>query len=70
VVGGQSLKMASPFLGGELAMRCEQSEHGESQLFVKYLCTIFAIFLIRLFYFLITLDDTTALSHACRQRAN
>jgi len=28
--------MAAPFSGVELAMRCEQSEHGESQLFIKY----------------------------------
>ena len=42
VVGGQSLKMAKPFLGVELAVRCERSEHGESQLSIKYLCTIYS----------------------------
>jgi len=42
-VGGQSLKMAKPFLGVELAMRCERSEHGESQQFIKNLCAIYTI---------------------------
>ena len=32
VAGGQSLMMAKPLLGEELARRCEQSEHGERQL--------------------------------------
>ena len=32
VEGGQSLMMAKPLLGEELARRCEQSEHGERQL--------------------------------------
>ena len=26
--------MANPFLGEELVMRCERSEHGENQLFI------------------------------------
>jgi hypothetical protein len=33
VAGGQSLRMAKPFWGVELAVRCERGEHGESQLF-------------------------------------
>ena len=40
VVGGQSRKMAKPIFGRGLAMRCEHSEHGKSQLSVKYLCVI------------------------------
>ena len=40
VVGGQSRKMAKPIFGRGLAMRCERSEHGKSQLSIKYLCSI------------------------------
>ncbi|MCL2651046.1 MAG: hypothetical protein FWD60_08500, partial [Candidatus Azobacteroides sp.] len=43
VVGGQSRKMAKPILGRGLAVRCERSEHGKSQLFVKYLCILLFI---------------------------
>ena len=35
VVGGQSRKMAKPIFGRGLAMRCERSEHGKSQLSKK-----------------------------------
>ncbi|MDR2584698.1 MAG: hypothetical protein LBC84_00510 [Prevotellaceae bacterium] len=50
VVGGQSRKMAKPIFGRGLAMRRERSEHGESQLSIKYLCTIHATFLSHLFF--------------------
>jgi len=43
---GRAEKWRSPFLGVELAVRCERSEHGKSQLSVKYFCTI----LISLFF--------------------
>jgi len=45
-VGGQSRKMAKPIFGRGLAMRCERSEHGKSQLSLKYSCSILAIFFI------------------------
>ena len=38
---GRAEKWRSQFLGVELAMRCERSEHGKSQLFIKYICPIF-----------------------------
>ncbi|MDR2833266.1 MAG: transposase, partial [Streptococcaceae bacterium] len=37
--------MAKPIFGRGLAVRCERSEHGKSQLFKKYFCTILSIFL-------------------------
>jgi hypothetical protein len=44
-VGGQSRKMAKPIFGRGLAVRCERSEHGKSQLSKKYFSTIlFVIF--------------------------
>jgi len=44
-VAGGSLKMAKLFLVVGLAVRCERSEHGESQLSIKYFCTIYTTFL-------------------------
>ena len=44
VAGRQSRKMAKPILRRGLAV-CERSEHGKSQLFIKYLCTILITFL-------------------------
>ena len=44
---GRAEKWRSPFLGVGLAMRCERSEHGKSQLFIKYFCTILPL----VFYF-------------------
>jgi hypothetical protein len=46
VVGGQSRKMAKPIFGRGLAVRCERSEHGKSQLSKKYICTILITFLV------------------------
>jgi len=43
-VGGQSRKMAKPIFGRGLAMRCERSEHGKSQLSIKFLCVILISF--------------------------
>jgi len=40
VVGGQP-QNGEAILGLWLAVRCEQSEHGKSQLSIKYFCTIF-----------------------------
>jgi len=34
---GRAEKWRSPFLGVGLVVRCERSEHGKSQLFVKFL---------------------------------
>ena len=48
VGGGQSRKIAQQFLGEELAMWCERSEHDESQLYyvsmskILIICVIFA----------------------------
>jgi hypothetical protein len=54
--------MAKPIFGRGLVVRCERSEHGKSQLFIKFLCpilTILAIFyLVLSFYFFITPDVT------------
>jgi len=41
VVGGQSRKIAQQFLGEELAMWCERSEHDESQRYFLKICLIF-----------------------------
>jgi len=60
VVGGQSRKMAKPIFGRGLAMRCERSEHGKSQLSMKYFCTI----LIFVFYYLFF-----RVSPSCQQRS-
>jgi len=54
VVGGQSRKMAKPIFGRGLAMRCERSEHGKSQLSIKYFCAIFISFLKTLHFSLIS----------------
>jgi len=43
---GKAEKWRSPFLGEGLAVRCERSEHGKSQLSIKYLCSILATFFI------------------------
>jgi len=39
-VGGQAEKWRSPFLGYGLAMRCERSEHGKSQLSNFIICQV------------------------------
>jgi len=41
---GRAEKWRSPFWGVGLAVRCERSEHGKSQLFIKYFCTILTTF--------------------------
>ena len=38
--------MAKPIFWRGLAMRCEHSEHGKSQLSLKYFCSILAIFFV------------------------
>ena len=60
VVGGQSRKMAKPILGRGLAMRCERSEHGKSQLSIKYFCTILIVIVYHLFF---------RVSPSCQQRS-
>jgi hypothetical protein len=37
---GKAEKWRSSFWGVGLAVRCERSEHGKSQLSIKYFCTI------------------------------
>jgi len=44
---GRAAKWRSAFWGEELAVRCERSEHGKSQLFIKYFCPILPL----VFYF-------------------
>jgi hypothetical protein len=41
---GKAEKWRSPFLGVGLAMRCERSEHGKSQLSKKFLHHLFLLF--------------------------
>jgi len=58
-----------PFLGVELAVRCERSEHGKSQLSLKFLCTIFIPPLRHLFY-LYTFFLTLHFSLICQTTQN
>jgi hypothetical protein len=37
---GKAEKWRSPFLGEELAVRCERNEHGKSQLSISLICQI------------------------------
>jgi len=59
-VGGQSRKMAKPIFEAWIGGVCEHSEHGKSQLSIKYLCPI----LIALFTFV--LQKSLSLSAALR----
>ena len=81
---GRAEKWRSPFLGVGLAMRCERSEHGKSQLSIKYLRSIlllvFKVIVISSFIFSgfaiivsnalsFSLPNRTALSATCAQRS-
>jgi hypothetical protein len=46
--------MAKPIFGRGLAMRCERSEHGKSQLSLKYFCSISCHFFSHLFFYIST----------------
>ena len=54
--------MAKPILSVELAVRCERSEHGKSQLSIKFLCSIFIfVFLSFIHHFQISLSLSATL---------